>query len=254
MYHTVADGVIDQYQENGAAWVEAREGRFIERLWLGRFLAALPPNERDVLDLGCGLGRPIAERLDVRGCRITGVDGAAALVKLTRERPCRSTDGSRPTCEACRPWGRSTACSHGTASSISRPMRSGPCSGRSATSAVRWRTPLHERDRARGNRRYVRGTAALPWQPRWRRVSSSASDERVRNPPTCRDRSILRRRNDVAGAQSFDPEVEALTACLPPRPGWGRWMRRDGRSRDVCSLDRGAGLTARGRARPRRLR
>jgi SAM-dependent methyltransferase len=39
-----------------------------------------------VLDLGCGSGRPIAEHLDARGCRITGVDGAAALVDLARER------------------------------------------------------------------------------------------------------------------------------------------------------------------------
>lgn len=76
--------VVDLYHDNAAAWVELRGRRLIEKNWLDLFVEAMPPEGRDVLDLGCGSGRPIADYLIEKGLRITGVDGAAALVDMAR--------------------------------------------------------------------------------------------------------------------------------------------------------------------------
>ena len=51
--------------------------------WLARFIALIPAGGR-VLDMGCGTGAPIAMRLVEAGLRVTGVDGAAAMVDLFR--------------------------------------------------------------------------------------------------------------------------------------------------------------------------
>lgn len=79
-----ADTVIDLYQRNATAWLALRGVDLVERDWLDRFLAAMPPDMRQVLDLGCGSGRPIAEYLIGHGCRITGVDGAPAMIDVAR--------------------------------------------------------------------------------------------------------------------------------------------------------------------------
>jgi len=81
-----AEKVVDLYRENASEWIAARRGRFIERPWLDRFLSALPQGGRDVLDLGCGAGDPVAAYLAAAGCRITGIDAAPALVDAARER------------------------------------------------------------------------------------------------------------------------------------------------------------------------
>jgi len=65
---------------------DARRTRSLfERGWLERFLAALP-DEPQVLDLGCGAGEPIARYLIDRGCRLTGVDVAPAMIARCRRR------------------------------------------------------------------------------------------------------------------------------------------------------------------------
>lgn len=81
----VADTVIGLYQQNAASWVDIRRRDLIEASWLDRFLATRPPAGRDVLDIGCGSGQPIAGYLIAKGCRITGVDGAAALIDIARQ-------------------------------------------------------------------------------------------------------------------------------------------------------------------------
>lgn len=79
-----ADNVIDLYQTHAAAWVRLRGDGLVEKDWLDAFCEALPQGRR-VLDIGCGSGRPIAGYLIGKGCRITGIDGAAALVERARE-------------------------------------------------------------------------------------------------------------------------------------------------------------------------
>lgn len=80
-----ADNIINLYHSNAASWVRLRGDDLIEQAWLDRFLAMLPKGGRDVLDLGCGSGRPISKYLIEKSCRVTGVDGAAALIDIARE-------------------------------------------------------------------------------------------------------------------------------------------------------------------------
>jgi SAM-dependent methyltransferase len=80
-----ADTVVELYHEHATAWVERRGSGLAERWWLDAFLAAMPREGRAVLDIGCGSGQPIAGHLIGRGCRLTGVDGAAALIEIARQ-------------------------------------------------------------------------------------------------------------------------------------------------------------------------
>ena len=79
-----ADDVIGLYGRHAAAWLAARGGaRLVEKGWLDRFVALLPPGAC-VLDLGCGTGDPMARYLVSRGVSVTGVDGAPEMVALFR--------------------------------------------------------------------------------------------------------------------------------------------------------------------------
>lgn len=74
------------YDRTARAWDAVRGGELtLERTWLDRFAALLPPG-RAVLDLGCGTGDPVARALLASGFRVTGVDAAPAMVALAQER------------------------------------------------------------------------------------------------------------------------------------------------------------------------
>jgi SAM-dependent methyltransferase len=74
------------YDAIASSWDAARtafSGR--EQAYVDTLLAGLPaPSE--VLDLGCGTGRPIAAHVLARGHRVTGVDQADALLAIARAR------------------------------------------------------------------------------------------------------------------------------------------------------------------------
>lgn len=77
--------IIGLYDENAAAW-DRRRGRHLhESAWLERF-AALLPEGGTVLDIGCGMGEPIAGWLIGRGFRVTGIDSSPSLVDMARNR------------------------------------------------------------------------------------------------------------------------------------------------------------------------
>jgi cyclopropane fatty-acyl-phospholipid synthase-like methyltransferase len=76
----------ESYGAIAQSWDAARVsfcGR--EREYLDALLGELPAGS-DVLDLGCGTGRPMAEYILSKGHRVTGVDQAAALLELARVR------------------------------------------------------------------------------------------------------------------------------------------------------------------------
>ena len=77
--------IIALYEENAAAWDEARGADLKERVWIDQFLAHVPDGAH-LLDLGCGSGRPVAAYLIERGCRVTGLDSSPSLIALCRER------------------------------------------------------------------------------------------------------------------------------------------------------------------------
>jgi len=82
---TASDRIIGLYEDNAAAWDRERGRDLIEAAWLERF-AALLPERGSVLDIGCGMGEPIARWLISQGNRVTGVDSAPSLIAMARER------------------------------------------------------------------------------------------------------------------------------------------------------------------------
>ncbi|HYE27958.1 MAG TPA: class I SAM-dependent methyltransferase [Allosphingosinicella sp.] len=78
--------IIGLYEENAGAWDALRGGEpRLERKWLERFAARLPPGAA-VLDTGCGSGQPVARWLIGRGFDVTGIDSSPSLIALCRRR------------------------------------------------------------------------------------------------------------------------------------------------------------------------
>ena len=81
-----ADRIIDLYQRKAADWIESRaRTRLIEKNWLDRFQALLPPSGV-VLDLGCGAAVPMAAYLIGLGHPVTGVDSSLAMIDACEKR------------------------------------------------------------------------------------------------------------------------------------------------------------------------
>lgn len=79
-----ADRVVEVYRRHGADWARDRGDRLIEGEWLDRFRTLLP-SHANVLDLGCGSGRPIARALIERGCKVIGVDAVPEMIALCKQ-------------------------------------------------------------------------------------------------------------------------------------------------------------------------
>ena len=77
--------IIGLYEDHAARWDRERGRDLFEQPWLDRFLALLPAGG-SVLDVGCGMGEPIAAYLVRRGARVTGVDSSPSLVALATAR------------------------------------------------------------------------------------------------------------------------------------------------------------------------
>ena len=78
--------IIGLYEDNAAAW-DAMRGAdpSLEERWLELFAALLAPRA-DVLDIGCGSGRPIAAWLVGRDFKVTGADSSPSLIAICRDR------------------------------------------------------------------------------------------------------------------------------------------------------------------------
>ncbi len=80
-----ADAIVSLYTRHAAAYDRQRGRKLTEAHWIDRFLSLLPTTP-SVLDIGCGMGEPIARHLIERSCAVTGVDSSAPLIALCRER------------------------------------------------------------------------------------------------------------------------------------------------------------------------
>lgn len=76
--------ILPTYEREALEFQAKRNKSLFEKSSLDRMLGITPRNQatRTLLDLGCGPGAPIATYLAERGLAITGVDGAANMVKL----------------------------------------------------------------------------------------------------------------------------------------------------------------------------
>lgn len=82
-----AEKIISLYNRHAADYDadRARSTPGLERRWLDRFLAFVEPGGK-ILDLGCSVGRPIAEYMMACGLRIIGVDSSPAMIRICTRR------------------------------------------------------------------------------------------------------------------------------------------------------------------------
>jgi len=79
----LSENIIQLYQKYAREWVALRGEWLFEKVWLDRMLALLP-DQANVLDLGCGSGKPLATYLIEQGCAITGVDSSELMLQMAR--------------------------------------------------------------------------------------------------------------------------------------------------------------------------
>ena len=78
-----ARDTVRVYESQAAFFDATRPQVLFEKAWLDRFLALVPEGGQ-VLDIGCGTGRPIAAYLRDNGMRVTGIDAAAPMIDRAR--------------------------------------------------------------------------------------------------------------------------------------------------------------------------
>jgi cyclopropane fatty-acyl-phospholipid synthase-like methyltransferase len=79
------DSVIDLYERHADGYDRDRGRSLQERAWLDRFLGWVRPGGT-VLDVGCGMGEPIARYVIERGFGVVGVDSSPSMIDRCRAR------------------------------------------------------------------------------------------------------------------------------------------------------------------------
>lgn len=80
----LAQNIIEIYKKHARAWTELRGNFLYEKTWLDHFLARIPQHS-EILDLGCGSGKPIADYLIQHDHKITGVDSSDVMIEMARQ-------------------------------------------------------------------------------------------------------------------------------------------------------------------------
>lgn len=80
-----AEDIIDLYERHAHAFDVQRGRGLQEKHWLDAFLNFIPPGG-SILDLGCGMGEPIASYLLDRGYHVVGVDSSPSMINRCRTR------------------------------------------------------------------------------------------------------------------------------------------------------------------------
>lgn len=75
-----------QSYEKIATWYDEHRSRdLFEKAWLDRAIQYLKPGA-SILDLGCGMGEPIARYFIEKEFELTGIDGSWKLIELAKKR------------------------------------------------------------------------------------------------------------------------------------------------------------------------
>jgi cyclopropane fatty-acyl-phospholipid synthase-like methyltransferase len=80
-----ADNIISLYERHAAAFDRDRDRSLFEKARLDAFLEHVTDGGT-VLDLGCGMGEPVARYIIGSGFKVVGVDSAPSMIALCRER------------------------------------------------------------------------------------------------------------------------------------------------------------------------
>jgi len=79
------DSVADLYERHARTYDRERGRSLQERAWLDRFLRHVHPGGT-VLDVGCGMGEPVARYVIECGFGVVGVDASPAMIERCRAR------------------------------------------------------------------------------------------------------------------------------------------------------------------------
>ena len=77
--------IVDLYERHARSFDRDRTRALQEKTWLDRFLRHVPPSGH-LLDIGCGMGEPIAGYCLKAGFRVVGVDSSPSLIAMCRAR------------------------------------------------------------------------------------------------------------------------------------------------------------------------
>ena len=181
-----AAGIIDLYQRKASDWIESRaRTRLIEKPWLDRFRALLPP-AAPILDIGCGSAAPMAAYLIELGHPVVGVDSSPAMIDVCRghfpDQEWIVADMRRlalqRTFSGILAWDSFFHLCHDDQRSMFPVFRAHAAPERGAD--------VHQRSRAWGGDREFWGRAAVSCEPRPGRISFIARPERVSRGVACR--------------------------------------------------------------------
>lgn len=77
--------VLDSYKNISKWYDEHRDRTLFEKAWLDKAITHLKAGA-SMLDLGCGMGEPIANYFIEKGYDVTGIDGCKELIEMAKER------------------------------------------------------------------------------------------------------------------------------------------------------------------------
>ena len=80
----LSENIIELYRKYAREWVALRGEDLYEKVWLDRLLA-LVPAQAQILDIGCGSGKPIAAYLLAQCYTVTGVDSSETMLLMARQ-------------------------------------------------------------------------------------------------------------------------------------------------------------------------
>ncbi|MCP4915005.1 MAG: class I SAM-dependent methyltransferase [Oligoflexia bacterium] len=81
----IEENMKQVYEENAKAFDQQRGKSLFEKKWLDIFLQTLD-TKKEVLDIGCGSGDPIAKYLIENDKQVTGIDFSKAMIELAKEK------------------------------------------------------------------------------------------------------------------------------------------------------------------------
>ena len=206
-----AAGIIDLYQRKASDWIESRaRTRLIEKPWLDRFRALLPP-AAPILDIGCGSAAPMAAYLIELGHPVVGVDSSPAMIDVCRR---HFPDQEWIVADMRKLALQRTVFRHPGVGQFLSPLPRRPApdvSGVSRARSAESGADVHERSRAWGGDREFWGRAAVSCEPRPGRISFIARSERVSRGVACRRGPRLRRPHHLARAAHLRREAQMRT-------------------------------------------
>jgi SAM-dependent methyltransferase len=81
-----SERIVGLYERHALEWAgdRGRLGRFMEKDWLDRLAALVPPGGT-ILDIGCGFGKPMAAYLLAKGFSVCGADSSPTMISLCHQ-------------------------------------------------------------------------------------------------------------------------------------------------------------------------